>query len=108
MKSAKELFEELKFIQSIEYDSIHYRFKNDYRDISIFFYTGEFLPKTYSVTFLNWIDYENKDGWLPMSERKETLKHCSAYGRWQIENESITIDLHKAINKQVEELGWNE
>lgn len=106
--TAKEMFKKLGYTQFIYNDDIRYRYLTDYLDYSVVFHTGDWFPKTYDVAFVEWIDTKG-DGWVPMIEREnESLKHCAKYGHWQRVDYGIDIDLHSAINKQIEELGWNE
>lgn len=103
--NAKEMFEKLGYKQIIDHDNIRYRYLTDYIDYSVIFHTGNIFPKTYDVIFIDWWDNKS-DGWLPMDKRETNLKHCATYGHWQKVDWGINADLHKAINKQVEELGW--
>lgn len=103
--SAKEMFEKIHYKLGINDDkTIMYKFKNDYVNYSVWFNLD---TKTYSVTFMEWWDNKS-DGWIPMIEREENLKHCAAYGHWQLVENPMNVKLHNAINKQVEELGWND
>ena len=101
--SAKEMFEELGYKLEINDDkTIMYKRKDDYINYSVWFNLD---TKTYTFTFMDWLDNKNND-WIPMMEREDNLKHCAAYGHWQKVDYPINKELHKAINKQVEELGW--
>lgn len=106
--TAKEIFEELGYKQFIDNDTIRYRCLTDYVDYSVVFHTGGLFLKTYDVNFVEWRDIKSDD-WVPMEKRKtEWLKHCAKYGHWQRVDYGIDVKLHKAINKQVEELGWGD
>lgn len=105
--SAKELFEKLGYELFLNNkETLMYRCKKDYVDNSVTFNLGNLFPNTYDVMFVDWWDNKSAD-WLPMSERREDLKHCATYGHWQKVDRPISFELHKAINKQIEELGWN-
>ncbi len=105
--SAKEMFDEIGYKQTIDYDSIRYRYLTDYVDCSVVFHTGKLFPKTYDITFIEWRDIKS-NRWVPMEKREtEWLKHCSTYGHWQKVDYGVDVKLHDAIHKQIEELGWN-
>ena len=105
---AQELFKELGYECRVDEDCIKYTRKNDYEHNTIFFWIGKGRNKFYDFVFMDWIDNKD-DGWIPMSERPtEWLKHCAKYGKWQIQQPAIDNRLHRAINKQVEELGWDK
>ena len=107
MKSAREMFEDLGYILFLkDNETLIYRHKNDYVDNSIIFHLGNHFPMCYDVSFVDWLDDRDRDGWLPMNEREENLKHCAKYGHWQKVEYGINTSLHKAINKQCKELGW--
>lgn len=81
--SAKEMFEKLGYIQTIDYDSIRYRHLNDYIDESVVFHTGNLFPETYDINCMEWQDNKSED-WIPMEQREtDWLKHCAKYGHWQ-------------------------
>lgn len=106
-KSAKEMFERLGYTLFLkDGETLIYRHKTDYVDNSVTFYLGNHFPMCYNVSFVDWLDDSTIDGWLPMSEREENLKHCAKYGHWQKVEYGINLSLHKAINKQIEELQW--
>ncbi|MBR4260664.1 MAG: hypothetical protein IKQ33_01755 [Clostridia bacterium] len=104
MQSAKEMFEELGYHLKInDNDYIMYNKKTDYIDYSVWF---KLNYKTYHIDYMDWWDNKS-DGWVPMEEREtEWLKHCARYGHWQKVDYDIGIDIHKAINQQILELGW--
>jgi hypothetical protein len=108
MKTAKEMFEELGYKLTLaNSDTIIYRMKNDYEDRCVYFNIGNFLPQTYEVKFKIWFDTTDILGWIPMNERgDEFAKHCAKCGYWMREDAVIYPKLHKAINKQCEEMGW--
>ena len=104
--TAKEMFERLGYKLFLnDNENLIYRKKNDFLDNSVTFYLGNKFPMCYDISFIDWKD-DKKEGWIPMSEREENLKHCATYGHWQKVNYAINLSLHKAINKQVKELGW--
>lgn len=106
--SAKEMFERLGYTLFLkDNETLIYRHKNDYIDNSVTFHLGNHFPMCYDVSFFDWLDDSDRNGWVPMSKREANLKHCAKYGCWQKVEYGINISLHKAINKQVEELGWN-
>lgn len=105
--TAKEMFKELGYeLYLQEKDTLMYRCKKDYVDNTVTFHLGNMFPNSYDVNYVDWWDNKSDD-WIPMNERREDLKHCATYGHWQKVDRPISFDLHKAINKQIEELGWN-
>lgn len=103
--SAKEMFEKLGYPLFLDdKSSLIYRKHNDYEDNIVIFYKDR---KNYKVQFVDWIDHMDNN-WKPMSKRDENLKHCSYYGKWQLAEYPISVKLHNAISKQLEELGWNK
>lgn len=105
--TAEEMFENIGYKCYLKTkDEIIYRHKTDYVDNSVIFHLGSYLPRTYSVNFFDWIDNKNSD-WIPMEEREsEWMKHCAKYGNWQKVDYCIPLELHRAIDKQIEELMW--
>ena len=84
-------------------DTIIYKYKTDYVDYKIFFSLGK--NPTYDIWFSDWLDNKS-DGWLPMNQREENLKHCARYGVWQKVDYPISMDLHQAIHNKCKELRW--
>lgn len=103
--SAKEMFEKLGYNLKInDNEWIMYNRKNDYINYSVWFRLNY---KTYSIDYMDWWESKENGDWIPMEEREtEWLKHCATYGHWQKVERDTGIELHKAINKQVEELEW--
>ena len=54
---------------------------------------------------MDWIEHK-LDDWIPMEERKESFKHAARYGHWKKVDYPMSMELHKAIHQQCEELGW--
>ena len=86
-------------------DTIIYKYKTDYVDYSIFFKLGK--NPTYDIWFFEWWDSKS-DGWVPMEQREENLKHCARYGEWRKIDCLISIELHQAIHNKLKELGLLE
>ena len=84
-------------------EMIIYKYKTDYADYSIFFNLGK--NPTYDIWLSDWWDNKS-DGWVPMEQREENLKHCAKYGRWQKVEYPIPMSLHQAIHNKCKELGW--
>lgn len=105
MKNAKEMFNKLGFKMLNEGKNIGYDFKTDYIEIWVIF---DLELKTYSVSEHRFIEIKGKD-WIPMKDRSESTKHSCKYGGWQTESfYDISIELHNAIHRQMEELGWTK
>lgn len=103
---AEKMFEQLGFFIIVDYGKvIIYQRKTDFEEVTIGFYKMDFFPRTYYISYMDWI--ENKsDDWIPMEERKEPFKHVLKYGYWQKADYPMSIELHKAIHQQCKELGW--
>ena len=103
MSEAKTMFNKLGFKLVNSDGNLLYQFKTDYIEVWVAF--GIDL-KTYSVREYRFIEIKGKE-WIPMKDRSESTKHSCKYGWWQIENfYDISIELHNAIHRQMEELGW--
>ena len=106
--TAKEMFEELGYEKwEVTGCTIYYNHKTDYINKTVIFHLdGMIFPRTYEVIEMEWQDNRQREGWIPMEERREDLKHCATYGHMQRVEYPMNVSLHKAINKQIEELGW--
>ena len=107
--TAKEMFEELGYIQRCnDNEQIFYYQKEETFTNSIEFRK---YAKDYCITGMRWYPLDSSQ-WTTMNEnnlfRDEFDKYCARYGKWCSEYFNyVDIPLLKAINKQVEELGWN-
>ncbi len=107
--SAKEMFEKLGYEQRVnDNEQIYYYLKKETYTRSIEFRKH---AKDFCVNGMEWLSNDSCE-WTTMNEnnlfRDEFDKYCAKYGHW-ITTYFVYIDakLLQAINKQVEELGWN-
>ena len=106
---AKEMFEKLGYEQRInDNEQIYYYFRSDTLIQSLEFRK---FAKDFLYHCMVWLANDSLT-WTTMSKensfRDEFDKYCAKYGKWQVETFNyIDYKLLQAINKQVEELGWN-
>ena len=107
--TAREMFEKLGYEQRVNDDEqIYYYLKKETYTRSIEFRK---FAKDFCINGMEWLANDSGE-WHTMSEnnlfRDEFDKYCCKYGHW-VSNYFNYIDakLLQAINKQVEELGWN-
>lgn len=108
--TAKEMFEKLGYEQKFnDNEQIYYYLKAERYTKSIEF--RKFV-KDFCTNGMEWLAKDDCE-WTTMSKndlfRDEFDKYCASYGHW-IKTSFNYIDskLLQAINKQVEELGWNK
>lgn len=103
---AERLFRELGFSIIGNYEKlIIYQRKTNFEEVTIWFRKKDYLSRTYYTRYMEWIEHISDD-WIPMEERKESFKHVERYGHWQKVDNPMSMELHKAIHQQCEELGW--
>lgn len=103
---AERVFRELGFSIIGNYEKlIIYQRKTDFEEVTIWFHKKDFLSRTYDIRYMDWIEHKSDD-WIPMEDRKESFKHVARYGHWQKGDYPMSMELHKAIHQQCEELGW--
>mgnify|MGYP003305207663 CR=1 FL=1 len=108
-KTAKEMFEELGYIQRCNNKFVYYHQKEETFTNSIEFSKYE---KEYCITGMKWCPLDSLQ-WTTMNKnnlfRDEYDKYSLRYGKWRSKYFNyVDIKLFKAINKQIEELGWNK
>lgn len=82
----------------------HYAYRDDRTQVDIHF---DKEHKTYWVMCSVWRDNE-EGNMVPMSQRPNSTKHSSAYGRWTASQVFVDIPLrlHCFITKNIKQLGW--
>lgn len=107
--SAKKMFEKLGYEQrENDEEHIYYYLKAETYTTSIEFRK---YAKDFCITGMEWLAKDACE-WSTMNKnnlfRDEFDKYCCKYGHWVTTYfKYIDADLLQAINKQVEELGWN-
>lgn len=107
MSKADKMFNELGMIEILNNDDIEiYRLRDDYKDYSIHFNKDLKSFYYHCSMFL----FKDQKTWEEMKANNEFRddfdKHCATYGHWTPCCHSIGIELLKAINEKVKELGW--
>lgn len=107
--SAKEMFEKLGYhLQHEDDEQIYYYLKKETYTKSIEFRK---FAKDFCINGMEWLANDSCE-WTTMSKnnlfRDEFDKYCAKYGHWVVTSfDYIDTKLLQAINKQVEELRWN-
>ena len=107
--SAREMFEKLGYkVMCNDDESIHYYLKKERYTRNIEFRK---YSKDYTITGMEWLA-KDENTWTIMNKnnmfRDEFDKYCAKYGNWITTYFNyIDMPLLQAINKQVEELEWN-
>ena len=105
--SADEMFKDLGYkVYLNNEDTLLFKKQSDFFKTSITFDKREFKKSFYAID-AEWVA-NNSEKWVTQNFRYEFDKYCSANGYWSNIWHEFSIEELQAINKKVEELGWNE
>lgn len=107
MSEADKLFKELGYEIYTENDeTLIYHKKSDFFKVSLTFDKRDFM-RTFHGIEGRWVA-KNSATWVTQKFKNEFDKYSSANGYWSSIWHEFSVEELKAINKKVEELGWNE
>lgn len=107
MSDADKMFEELGYKKYLDNeDTLIYKKQTDFFRVSITFDKRDF-KKTFYATEGYWVA-NNSAEWVTQQFKNDFDKYCSSNGYWSTIWHEFTILELQAINRKIEELGWNE
>ena len=105
-KTADEMLNDIGYVKYLDNEEkIIYKYERETFRVSLTFDKREF-KNTFYATEAMWV--ANNEGWYTQKFKNEWDKYCAAQGYWSSIWHEFSIEELQAINKKVEELGWNE